>query len=214
MSCPPNTPCSPCADCPPVPALSLPLCPGGEPCEDVSKVDCISYVGPNLPAFGVSNGDRMLSVLTKLHKSINSLRTIPIALGTYTATNTATVAPIAPLVVTYLGLGPVYTSMSGATSSSTSITVSSTTGVVVGMTVEVISGTGVFAPGTVVTSVNSATWFTVSSAPTTPLSAGAMVRATGPDHQIFTISVVAGTPQSFKAFVGSSVKVSGTGTII
>ena len=33
-------------------------------------------------------------------------------------------------------------------------------------------------------------------------------------HQIFNISVVQGTPQSFKAFAGSPVKVSGTGTIV
>jgi hypothetical protein len=47
------------------------------------------------------------------------------------------------------------------------------------------------------------------------LSGGAtVITATGTDHQIFTITVVQGTPRIFRAFVGSPVKVSGTGTIL
>lgn len=214
MSCPPNTPCNPCADCPPAPAVSLPSCTGGEPCAEIAKFECVSYVGPNMPAFGVLNGDRLLAVLTKLHKSINTLRPTPITVGSYTATNTATTAPIAPLVVTYLGLGPVYTSTAGATSSGAAITVGSTTGLVAGMTLEVVAGTGAFAAGTTVVSIASATSFVASQAPSTNLSSGAVVRATGSDHQVFTINVAAGTPQTFKAFIGSPVKVSGTGTIV
>ena len=214
MSCPPNNPCDPCADCLPAPALNLPPCPGGEPCYEVSKVECISYAGPNLPAFGILNGDRMLSVLTKLHKSINALRPTPVVVGSCTATNTATVAPILPLVVTYLSLGPLYTSTNGAAGSGTTITVGSTTGLVIGMTVEVISGTGAFATGTTLTAIINTTSFTVSQAPITPLSGAAVIEARGSDHQIFTLSVDAGTPRSFKAFVGSPVKISGTGTII
>lgn len=215
MSCPPNNPCNPCADCPPAPALNLPACPGGEPCEEVSKVDCVSFVGPNLPALGILNGDRLLAILTKLHKVINPLLNTPVPLVSYTATNTGTTAPIAPLVVTYLGLGPVYTSTAGATSSGSTITVGSTTGLSAGMTVQVIAGTGAFASNTTVSSVSNSTTFVVSQAPTTALSGGAtVIKATGSDHQIFTITVSSGTPQTFIAFAGSPVKVSGTGTIV
>ncbi len=213
MSCPQNTPCNPCLDCPPAPALNLPPCPGGEPCEEVAQVDCVGYTGPNLPALGILSGNRMLTVLTKLHKIINSMSNAPVALINYTATNTATVAPVAPLVVTYLGLGPVYTSTSTGVGSGTTITVGSTTGLVAGMAVEVISGTGAFAPGTTVLSITSSTTFTVTVPPVTPLS-GAVVEGRGTDHQIFTLQVAAGTPRTFKAFAGSPVKVSGTGTII
>lgn len=207
--------CNPCCTCPPAPALNLPACPGGEPCEEISKVDCISFVGPNLPALGILNNDRLLAILTKLHRVINPLLPTPIPLVTYTATNTATTAPIAPLVVTYLGLGPVYTSTAGATSSGSTITVGSTTGLAVGMTLEVTAGVGAFAAGTTVTSIPTATTFVVSQAPSTALSGGAtVVRATGSNHQIFTINVVSGTPQTFKAFANSPVKVSGTGTIV
>lgn len=215
MACPDHNPCNPCADCPPAPALNLPPCIGGEPCEEISKVDCVTFSGPNLPALGVLNNDRMLAILLKLHKVVNGLINPAIPLANYTATNTDTTAPIDPLVVTYLGLGPVYTSTAGATSSGTTITVGSTTGLAVGMTVEVASGTGVFAANTTVISVPTNTTFVVSAAPTTALSGGAtVVRATGSNHQIFTINVAAGTPQTFKAFVGSPVKVSGTGTIV
>jgi hypothetical protein len=118
------------------------------------------------------------------------------------------------MVVRYLGLGPIYTS-SSATSSGTAVTVGSTTGLVVGMTVEVVSGTGAFAANTTVASITSATVFVVSQAPTTALSGTATsIKATGSDHTIYSISVVQGTPQTFRAFVGSPVKVSGTGTIV
>jgi len=207
--------CNPCCTCPPAPAVNLPICTGGEPCEEISKVDCVSFTGPNLPALGILNNDRLLTVLLRLHKAINPLLGAPIATGNYTATNTATTAPIPSLVVTYLGLGPVYTSTAGATSASTVITVGSTTGLVAGMTLEVTAGVGAFAPGTTVASISGPTSFIASQAPSTALSGGAtVIRATGSDHQIFTINVVAGTPQTFKAFIGSPVKVSGTGTIV
>lgn len=224
MSYPPNTPCNPCADCPPAPASNLPVCAGGEVCEEISDSQCIGYGNsassslnkkPHLPALGVLNGDRLQSILLKLHKRINPLLATPIPIANHTATNTATVAPIAPFVVTYLGLGPVYTSAPGATSSGTTITVGSTTGLAVGMTVSVTTGVGAFAANTTVTAITNATTFVVSAAPTTALSGGAtVVRGTGTDHQIFIISVVAGTPQTFAAFVGSPVAVSGTGTIV
>lgn len=215
MSCPPNNPCNPCADCPPAPALNLPPCEGGEPCEEVVGAACLSYTGPNLPALGILNNDRLTTVLTKLHKVVNGLITPTIPLVSYTATNTTTAAGNPPYNITYLGLGPVYTSTAGATSSSTTVTVGSTTGLAVGMTVEVTAGVGAFAAGTTVISIPTNTTFVVSAAPTTALSGGqTVVRATGSQHQIFNLSVQKNAPQTFKAFAGSVVVVSGTGTVV
>lgn len=202
--------CNPCADCPPTNAVNLPPCIGGEPCEEVNKVDCVSFVGPNLPALSVLNGDRLITILTKLHRVVTGLQVSPPLVVSYAATATTAT----PMVVTYLGLGPVYTSTPGATGSTTTITVGSTTGLEVGMTVEVVSGTGAFPADTTVTAITSLTEFVVSAAPTTALANNAVVKATGSEHKIFTITVVQGTPQSFKAFEGSPVKVSGTGTIV
>lgn len=203
--------CNPCADCPPTNATNLPPCVNGEPCEEVIGVECSSYTGPNLPALGILNQDRLLTMLLKMHKVINPLLANSIPLASYTATSTTAT----PMVVSYLGLGPVYTSAAGATGSTTTITVGSTTGLVVGMTVSVSAGIGAFAANTTVTAVNSATSFTVSQAPSTALSGGAsVITAVGSDHQIFTITVAQGSPKTFQAFATSPVKLSGTGTIV
>jgi hypothetical protein len=200
-----------CADCSPTNAVNLPPCVGGEPCDEIAYTDCIKFSGPNLPALGISNGDRLLTVLTKLHKVLNGLVSPTIALTNYTATSTTTT----PMVVSYLGLGPVYTSTAGATSSGATITVGSTTGLVAGMTLEITAGVGAFAAGSTVLSVPTTTTFVVSAVPTTALSGGAtVIKATGSNHQIFNISVVQNVPQTFKAFAGSPIKVSGTGTIV
>lgn len=216
MSCYQNTPCNPCADCPPAPvSYTLPNCPEGEPCEELLSVDCVSYVGPNLPALGVLNNDRLIDVLTKLHRAVNGLIDPAISLVNYTATNTTTAAGNPPFKLTYLGLGPVYTSTAGATSSGSVVTVGSTTGLAVGMSVSVVSGTGAFAPGTVVTVINNATSFTVSQAPSTALSGGqTIVRAVGSAHTVYNLSVLKNAPQTFQAFTGSVVQVSGTGTVV
>lgn len=199
-----------CADCPPSNAVNLPPCVGGEACDEVSFTECIKFVGPNLPALGILNGDRLITMLSKLHKVVNSLLAQPIALTNYTATSTTTT----PMVVSYLGLGPVYTSTAGATGSTNTITVGSTTGLVAGMTVQVTAGVGAFAANTTVVSVPTLTTFVVSAVPTTALSGGVtVITATGSEHQIFNISVIQGAPKTFRAFIGSFVKVSGTGTI-
>ena len=200
-----------CADCSPTNAVNLPPCIGGEACDEIAFTDCVKFAGPNLPALGILNGDRLITVLTKLHRVLNGLITPTIPLVSHVATSTTTT----PLVVSYLGLGPVYTSTAGATSSGATVTVGSTTGLVVGMTLEVTAGLGAFAANSTVLSVPTLTTFVASAAPTTALSGGAsVVTATGLDHQIFNISVVQGTPKAFKAFVGSPIKVSGTGTIV
>ena len=206
--------CNPCAECPQVPLnYNLPNCPGGEPCEELLSAECSRYNGPNLPALGVADGDRLRTILLKLHKVVNGLINPTVSLVDVTATNTGAGTNPEPLVVTYLGLGPVYTSTATATGSGTTITVGSTTDLVVGMKLEVVSGTGAFAANTTVTAIQSATTFVVSQAPTTALS-NAVIKATGSDHQIFNTSVLKGAPQTFKAFAGSPVKVSGTGTIV
>ena len=200
-----------CADCQPTNAINLTPCVSGETCDELIKSDCTKLVGANLPALGILDGDRLTTVLSKLHKLINGMISTPITRATYTATSTTST----PMVVRYLGLGPVYKSSVGATGSTTSITVGSTAGLAVGMTLEVTAGVGAFAAGTTVSAITSATVFAASQAPTTALSGGAsVITATGTDHQVFSISVAQGTPQTFKAFVGSPVKVSGTGTIL
>jgi hypothetical protein len=199
-----------CADCQPTNAINLTPCVGGEVCDELIVADCTKFIGSNLPALGILDGDRLTTVLTKLHKVVNSLLVTPIARINYTATSTTTT----PMVVRYLGLGPIYTSAAGATGSTTTIAVGSTTGLVAGMTVEVTAGVGAFPANTTVVSITSTTAFVASAAPTTALSGGAtVITATGNDHQIFTTTVVQGTPKIFKAFVGSPVKVSGTGNI-
>jgi hypothetical protein len=207
--------CNPCAECPPDLNYTLPPCAEGEPCEEIFPTDCVSYKGPNLPALGIKNTDRLSDILTSLHQVVNTLINPVIPIANFTATNTGTGANPAPLIVTYLGLGPVYKSTPGATGSGTTITVGSTTGLVVGMRVEVTAGVGVFAANTTVTSIPSPTTFVVSQAPTTALSGGSTtITATGSNHDIFTISVLKNIPQTFKAFAGSPVKLSGTGTIV
>lgn len=206
--------CNPCQDCPPTNAVNLPPCPpGSEPCEEILYADCAVYDGPNLPCLGILDGDRLTSVLTKLHRVVNDLITPAVPIQTYTLTNTLTNGT--PYVVTYLGLGPIYTSTAGATSSGTTITVGSTTGLVVGMTCEITAGTGTLAVDTTVSSVTNATTFVVSDAPSVALSGGqTVIKCTGQVHTIYKTTVVNGTPQSIKAFTGSPVVVSGTGTIV
>jgi hypothetical protein len=211
-----HTPCEPCCSSyGSSVSYVLPDCPGGEPCDEISEAPCVLYKGPNLPALGISNNDRLITILTKLHKVLNGVITPTIPLTTYTATNTTTLPSIPTFNISYLGLGPVYTSTAGATSSSTTITVGSTTNLVIGMVVEVTAGVGAFATNTLVVTIPSATTFTVSQVPSTPLSGGAtVVTGTGSTHTIFSLKVVKNIPQSFKAFTGSVVTDSGTGTVV
>jgi hypothetical protein len=204
--------CDPCQDCPPTNAVNLPPCPpSSEPCEETLYANCAVYDGPNLPALGIVDGERLTGVLTKLHRVINGLITPTIPFATHTVCSTTT----ASYCLTYLGLGPVYTSTGAAASSGTTITVGSTTGLQVGMVVEVLSGTGSFATGTLVTAIPTSTTFTVSQAPLVALpGAGTVVKATGKVHTIYNVCVPGNTCQSICAFVGSPVVLSGTGTIV
>jgi hypothetical protein len=156
-----------------------------------------------------------MTVLTKLHKVVNLLKgNGALAVQTYTATATPPTGSTTPLVLTYLGLGPMFVSAAGATNSGATIVVGSTSGLSVGMTLEVFTGVGAFPANTTVSSITNATTFVASAAPTTNLSNSAVVRAFGTEHQPYTITVVPGTPQMFKAFPASVVIISGTGTIV
>lgn len=73
--------------------------------------------------------------------------------------------------------GQDYQSAAGATNSGTTVTVNSTAGLRPGMPVRVSAGTGAFTASAVVRSVINDTQFELSEAPVTPLSAGAVVRA-------------------------------------
>lgn len=98
----------------------------------------------------------------------------------------------------YYTLTPtVYTSAAGATNSGTTITVGSTTGLVAGMTVKVTSGTGVFPEDTRVASVTNSTTFVVTKAPTTNLSASAVVKAiTTYEYLIQVAEALSGNPSN------------------
>lgn len=63
-----------------------------------------------------------------------------------------------------------YVSDNTSTSSGTTVTVNTTSKLYPGMSVEVTTGTGAFAAGTFVTSITSATEFTVNQQPLTPLN--------------------------------------------
>jgi hypothetical protein len=98
--------------------------------------------------------------------------------------------------------------LTGGSSSGTTITVASTTSLSVGMTVAVTSGTGAFATnGSVVLTIPSATTFTVGVAPSTTLS-GATITATG--GWIDVNSVSQGSQPSFTQ-VSTAFVVGGTG---
>lgn len=73
--------------------------------------------------------------------------------------------------------GTDYVSAPGASSDGSTIRVNTTSGLRVGMPVQVTAGTGAFTPQTVVTAILSSTSFSVSTAPSTPLSSGAVVTA-------------------------------------
>lgn len=207
MSC--NSSFSPCNDCPPQVVSPLPVCVGGEPCEETYSSSCVYYTGPNLPALNIENQDRFIDMLTKIHKIINELINTPIPVVSYTATNTDSNSNF---IVNYLSVGPVYNGLN-ANSIDTSITVSSTTGLEVGMTIRVTSGIGSFAEGTIVVSILNDTTFTVSIPPITVLS-NATIRASGDKHKIFSITIEPNMSKTFDAFFNSPIKVSGTGTIV
>ncbi|MCX6246455.1 MAG: SUMF1/EgtB/PvdO family nonheme iron enzyme [Bacteroidetes bacterium] len=76
------------------------------------------------------------------------------------------------------------------------ITVTSTAGLGLGMPVSVTAGTGVFAAGSIVITIIDATHFTVSGAPTTPLSGGASVITGTPIWQHATLNLTGNTAPS------------------
>lgn len=104
-----------------------------------------------------------------------------------------------------------YTSAPGATSAANVVTVSDTTGLAPNRPVFVTAGVGKFADGTVVSSVNSGTTFTVSINPVIPLSSGSTIifspkyngigGATGPD--ILQLGEIGLCTDTRKVFIGN-----------
>lgn len=57
--------CNPCTDCPPVPALLQP-CPGSEPCDELSKVGCLTYAGDAIVEGAINPGERLDETIQKI----------------------------------------------------------------------------------------------------------------------------------------------------
>jgi hypothetical protein len=108
----------------------------------------------------------------------------------------------APAFASFLAVGcgakprPNITSISGASSSGTTVTVSSTSGIWVGAKITVSSGTGTLSTtaDTLVTAVTSSTQFTISPAPTVALSSATIVLHVDPsktvlDFEMFRVPI-------------------------
>jgi hypothetical protein len=110
----------------------------------------------------------------------------------------------------------VYTSAVGATSTGTTIAVNSTTGLIAGMSVQVTSGVGAFAVGTKVLAIVGPTSFTVTAAPTTPLSGGATVISGGAGNtgNIITVPSTTGLSAGMIPTIAAGVGSLAANTII
>lgn len=83
----------------------------------------------------------------------------------------------------------VTSTISGASSSSTTVTVSSTVGLYVGMVLTITSGTGTLSGTTSIASIVSATQFTVNSAPSVALSSATIAFYAGASSSGTTVTV-------------------------
>lgn len=110
-----------------------------------------------------------LGGLTAVNQNTNAIAAANIINNAVTSGNPAPIC--SPVIFPTVSLS----AGAGATAQTT-ITVASTTGLSVGMVVTVVSGQGVFALNTVISSITNATQFVVSAAPTTTL-AGAGISA-------------------------------------
>ena len=81
-----------------------------------------------------------------------------------------------PAITSISYVTPTAITATGTTNTGTLVTVNSTAQLLVDMLVTVTSGTGAFPAGTKVTNIISATQFYVNAAPTTPLTAGAVIQ--------------------------------------
>jgi hypothetical protein len=71
----------------------------------LTQTDCVTYKGPNLPALGILNNDRLITILTKLHRAISVLQPggQP-SLQNFTVTCTPPSGTTTPFKITYLGI--------------------------------------------------------------------------------------------------------------
>lgn len=64
---------NPCVDHEPV---VIPVCPDGEPCEDVVKDICVQYTGTVvLPCLGIQPGDRLDVIIAAIERAVCELQT-------------------------------------------------------------------------------------------------------------------------------------------
>lgn len=199
--------CNPCNDCPPEVSYTLPDCPGGESCEEISYANCVKYIGPNLPSLGISSGERLKDVLIKLYKAINTTvatKTYTILANTLQSTTT----------VEYLDANEVLASatvIGGADNSTTICAIENTP--------QLISGNGFLIKGPIVyTSSAGATsnGTTITVASTTGLIAGQTVfvySGTGVFAANTTVSSVTNAT-SFVVSTAPTTALTGTANII
>lgn len=117
----------------------------------------------------------------------------------------------APAYASYIALGcgakprDNINSISGASSSGSTITVSNTTSVWVGAKISIVSGTGVLSTleDTLVTAIGGSTTFTVSPAPTTPLSSATIFIQTDPAKEVLDFEMFR-VPITSKGYVNDN----------
>lgn len=64
--------CQECQQCPPVPVL-VPVCDDPEFCAELIDTKCVVYTGPPLANLGVTTGERLDSILSKINQAINTV---------------------------------------------------------------------------------------------------------------------------------------------
>ncbi len=150
-----------------------------------------------------------------------------VSVSSVTSSTVVLTTPIITAALSFatLQFGPVlYSSITATTSAGTLITVATTQYLTPGMFVSVVTavGTGVFNVGTYITQINSLTTFTVSLAPTTALTVGAVI-AFQPYQTVITgqLSGIPGGAGTYSIYpsqgtfsTGSSAPVLGIGTSV
>ena len=91
------------------------LCPDGEPCEESIDLNCIIYCGPDIPCWGVQNGQTAQQILGLVIEAASGCG-IPTTTTTSTTTSTTTTT-----------VAPTTTTTSTSTTTSTTSTTTSTT---------------------------------------------------------------------------------------
>ena len=110
------------------------LCPDGEPCEESIDLNCIIYCGPDIPCWGVQNGQTAQQILGLVIEAASGCG-IPTTTTTSTTTSTTTTTTTIPPTTTTstststttTTVAPTTTTTSTSTTTSTTSTTTSTT---------------------------------------------------------------------------------------